>query len=114
VLSRGLVAPLGALPSAYVADRTHARAVACLGGSGHAAGALEHGASLVVASADEAFRAQLADVLATAGFDVERTADVTGVELAGAARNAALFAAAAAGGAGSAAAGGLRRHGAHG
>jgi glycerol-3-phosphate dehydrogenase len=104
VLSSGLVAPLGTLPSAYAAERTHARAVACLGGPRHARGALEPGASLVVASADEAFRAQLADVLAIAGFEVERTADVTGVELAGAARSAALFAAAAAGGAGSAAA----------
>lgn len=104
VLSSGLVAPLGTLPSAYVAERTHARAVACVGGPRHAGGALGPGASLVVASADEAFRAQLADVLAIAGFDVERTADVTGVELAGAARSAALFAAAAAGGAGSAAA----------
>jgi glycerol-3-phosphate dehydrogenase (NAD(P)+) len=105
VLSGGLVTPRGALPSAYVAERTDARAVACLGGPGHAAGALEHGASLVVASADDAFVAQLADVLGVAGFDVEPTADVTGVELAGAAKSAALFAAAAAEGAGPDAAG---------
>jgi glycerol-3-phosphate dehydrogenase len=105
VLSRGLVTPRGALPSAYVAERTNARAVACLGGPGDAAGALEHGASLVVASADDAFLAQLADVLGIAGFGVEGTADVTGVELAGAAQNAVRFAAAAAGAAGPDAAG---------
>jgi hypothetical protein len=79
--------------------------VACLGGARHSGGALEHGASLVVASPDEAFMAQLADVLAIAGFDVGRTTDVTGVELAGAANDAARFAAAAAGGAGPDAAG---------
>ena len=49
VLAKGLV-PGGALPSAYVAERTHARAVAVLGGPGHARDAIDHGASLVVAS----------------------------------------------------------------
>jgi 1-acyl-sn-glycerol-3-phosphate acyltransferase len=109
VLAKGLVAPqAGArpdLPSAYVAERTRARAVACLGGPGHAADALVHGASLVAASADPAFLAQLADVLEAAGLDVQRTSDLTGVELAGAARNAAVLAAAAAGLAGPNAAG---------
>jgi 1-acyl-sn-glycerol-3-phosphate acyltransferase len=105
VLSRGLVAPLGALPTAYVAERTASHAVACLGGPGDAADALAHGASLVAASTDQTFLAQLADVLAAARFDVQRTTDVTGVELAGAARHAAILAASAAASAGPNAAG---------
>ena len=105
VLSKGLVEPLGALPSAFVAERTAARAVACLGGPGHAADALAHGAALVVGSQDRAFAAQLAGTLAVAGFDAATSTDVTGVELAGTAKNAAVLAAAAAGVAGPNAAG---------
>jgi glycerol-3-phosphate dehydrogenase len=105
VLSKGLVPPLGTLPTAYVAERTEAHAVACLAGPGDAADALAHGASLVAASTDEAFLAQLADVFAAARFDVQRTTDVTGVELAGAARHAAILAATAAAPAGPNAAG---------
>jgi 1-acyl-sn-glycerol-3-phosphate acyltransferase len=105
VLSKGLVPPLGTLPSAYVAERTRAHAVACLGGPGHAADALAHGASLVAASTEEAFLSQLAEVLVAAGFEVQTTSDVTGVELAGAAKNAAVLAAATASVAGPNAAG---------
>jgi 1-acyl-sn-glycerol-3-phosphate acyltransferase len=105
VLSKGLVAPHGTLPSAYVAERTVARAVACLGGPGHAADAIDHGASLVVGCTDGAFGRQLADTLTTAGFEAVLTTDVTGVELAGTAKNAAALAAAAASVAGPNAAG---------
>jgi glycerol-3-phosphate dehydrogenase (NAD(P)+) len=100
VLSKGLVPPLGTLPSAFVAERVPARAAACLGGPGHAAEALQRGAALVVASLDGAFARQLADSLSAAGLDVQTSADLTGVELAGCAKNAAAFAAAAAGPAG--------------
>jgi glycerol-3-phosphate dehydrogenase (NAD(P)+) len=96
VLSKGLVAPLGTLPCAYVAERVRARAVACLGGPGHAADALDNGAALVAASTDATFLAQLADALRSANLCVETTRDVTGVELAGTAKNAAALAAAAA------------------
>jgi 1-acyl-sn-glycerol-3-phosphate acyltransferase len=96
VLSKGLVAPLGTLPSAYVSERVAARAVACLGGPGHAADAVAHGASLVAASIDRDFAEQIADMLVSAGFDMQTTTDITGVELAGAAKNAAVVAAAAA------------------
>ncbi|HEV2752351.1 MAG TPA: NAD(P)H-dependent glycerol-3-phosphate dehydrogenase, partial [Solirubrobacteraceae bacterium] len=98
VLAKGLVADGDAiaLPSAYVAARTRARAVACLGGPGHAADALANGASLVVATRDAAFGHQVRDALRTAGLDADVEADVTGVELAGAAKNAAALAAAAA------------------
>jgi 1-acyl-sn-glycerol-3-phosphate acyltransferase len=96
VLSKGLMAPTGALPGAYVRERVAARAVACIGGPGHAADAVAHGASLVAASTDLAFAEQVADLFNLAGFEVQTTTDVTGVELAGAAKNAAVVAAAAA------------------
>jgi glycerol-3-phosphate dehydrogenase (NAD(P)+) len=100
VLSKGLVPPLGTLPSAFVSERCRARAVATLGGPSHAADVLLNGASVVLASLDGPFAHQLADALASAGLDVEITNDVTGVELAGCAKNAAALAAAAAAGAG--------------
>src|SRR5207244_2335616 len=83
-LAKGLMAPHGALPGAYVSERTSARAVACLGGPGHAADAVAHGASLVAASTDADFAEQIADLLNAAGLEVQTTTDVTGVELAGA------------------------------
>jgi glycerol-3-phosphate dehydrogenase (NAD(P)+) len=94
VLSKGLVPPFGTLPSAFVAERCAARAVAALGGPADAADTLEHGASVVLASVDRAFRRQLTDALTTAGFEITATSDVTGVELAGAAKNVAVLAAA--------------------
>jgi glycerol-3-phosphate dehydrogenase (NAD(P)+) len=97
VLSKGLVAPLGTLPSAYVAERVSARAVACIGGPGHAADALDHGAALVIGSVDSVFATQLERVLRRAGFAASSTSDVAGVELAGTAKNAAALAAAVAG-----------------
>jgi glycerol-3-phosphate dehydrogenase len=97
VLSKGLVAPRGMLPSAYVSERVDARAVGCVGGPGHSAEAVDCGAALVVGSADEVFATQIVRVLQEAGFDATSTADVAGVELAGTAKNAAALAAAAAG-----------------
>src|SRR3954454_16310945 len=96
VLSKGLVPPLGALPSSYVRERVNARAVACLGGPFHSGEAVASGASAVLASTDRDFRRQLGDALERAGIDVERSGDVVGVELAGAAKNAAALAASAA------------------
>src|SRR5436305_4515648 len=96
VVSKGLVPPLGTLPSAFASERCRARAVAALGGPAHAPGALEHGGSVVVASVDRAFSRQLADALRNAGLDVSISSDVTGVELAGCAKNAAVLAAGAA------------------
>jgi glycerol-3-phosphate dehydrogenase len=96
VVSKGVVPPLGTLPSAYAAERVPARAVATLAGPSHAADALDHGASVVLATVDETFACELAAVLRDAGFDVETSRDVVGVELAGCAKNAAARAAAAA------------------
>jgi glycerol-3-phosphate dehydrogenase (NAD(P)+) len=100
VVSKGLVPPLGTLPSAFASERCKARAVAILGGPAHAAEVLEHGASVVLASLDRGFAKQLADALKAASLDVSTTTDVTGVELAGCAKNAAVLAAAAASAAG--------------
>jgi glycerol-3-phosphate dehydrogenase (NAD(P)+) len=105
VASKGLVPPHGSLPSAFTAERTHARAVACVGGPAHAADALDHGAALVVGCADPGLGRQLADLLTRAGLYAETSTDVVGIELAGAAKNAAALAAATAGPAGPNAAG---------
>ncbi len=93
VTSKGLVPPSGELPTAYCAARIGGRPIACLGGPGHAADALENGASLVIAGADKDFVARLRRAFADAQFDLTLTADVTGVELAGVATKAAVLAA---------------------
>jgi 1-acyl-sn-glycerol-3-phosphate acyltransferase len=96
VVANGLVAPLGTLPCAFASERVTARAVACIGGPAEPADTVASGASLVVGSTDRAFAAQLVQVLAAAGLDATRTADVTGLELAGIARSTAALAATAA------------------
>jgi glycerol-3-phosphate dehydrogenase (NAD(P)+) len=96
VTSKGLVPPLGTAPSAYVAERVQARAVASLGGPAHAREAVETGAAVVLASHDADLRGQLRDVLEAGGLTVETTDDVTGAELAACAKNAAALASAAA------------------
>jgi glycerol-3-phosphate dehydrogenase (NAD(P)+) len=84
VATNGVVAPLGTLPGAYVAERTESWAVGVLGGT-HA--------SLVFATKDAAFRRQVTDALTAGGFDAAPSADVIGVELAGCAAHAAALAA---------------------
>jgi 1-acyl-sn-glycerol-3-phosphate acyltransferase len=96
LLSKGLVPPLGTLPCEYVDERLRTRAIAALGGPAHAKEAASGTAALALASRDEDLRAQLGDVFDRAGLICERTADVVGVEMAGAAKNAASLAAAAA------------------
>ncbi len=110
VLSKGLVPPLGTLPSEYVGARVRTRAIACLGGPAHAAEAVLHGASVVLATPDDALRRQLGETLEQAGLDVERSSDLVGTELAGCAKNVAALAASAAGGAGMNAAGAAAGH----
>ena len=96
-MSKGLVPPLGTLPSAFVSERCRARAVAVLGGPSHAAEALANGASVVLGShRRRASPASSPTRCAAPGLDVSLTTDVTGVELAGCAKNAAVLAAAAA------------------
>jgi 1-acyl-sn-glycerol-3-phosphate acyltransferase len=96
LLSKGLVGPRGTLPHRYVSDRVRARAIACLGGPAHAREAAAGMAALVLGSADLDLRAQLGEVFDRAGLFCERSDDVLGIEIAGAAKNAAALAAAAA------------------
>lgn len=96
LLSKGFVAPEGELPSTYVNSRVRSRATACLGGPAHAREAISGSAALVLGSHDADLRAQLGAVFDTAGLVCERSDDVAGVEVAGAAKNAAALAAAAA------------------
>ncbi len=96
LLTKGLIAPLGQLPAEYVGERVRARAVACLGGPAHAREAVSGSAALVLGSADADLRSQLGEVFDRAGLVCERSDDVIGVEMAGAAKNAAALAAAAA------------------
>jgi glycerol-3-phosphate dehydrogenase (NAD(P)+) len=96
VASKGLVPPLGTTPTAYVAERVPARAVASLGGPAHAREAIETGASVVVATSNPDLRRQLREVLEAGGLTVEATDDVTGAELAACATKAAALGSAAA------------------
>ena len=80
-----LVVADGAMPAPpvdYVAQRVRARAVAALAAPGPTADALVDGDAVVVASADAAFRAQVAGALRAAGCSVTRTSDVSGARLA--------------------------------
>jgi glycerol-3-phosphate dehydrogenase (NAD(P)+) len=96
MLTKGLISPQGQLPSEYVGERVRARAIACLGGPAHAREAVSGSAALVLGSADEELRVQIGEVFDRAGLVCERSRDVIGVEMAGAAKNAAALAAAAA------------------
>ncbi|HET8592963.1 MAG TPA: 1-acyl-sn-glycerol-3-phosphate acyltransferase, partial [Solirubrobacterales bacterium] len=96
VLSKGLVAPMAALPSEYVSERIRGRAIASLGGPAHAKEAVSGTAALVLGSRDPDLRDQLGGVFDEAGLVCERTVDMLGVEIAGAAKNAAALAGAAA------------------
>ena len=96
LLTKGLVQPMGQLPSEYVGERIRARAMASLGGPAHAREAAAGMAALVLGSERPDLRAQLGEVFDRAGLVCERSDDVVGVEMAGAAKNAAALAAAAA------------------
>ena len=95
LLTKGLIAPQGQLPAGYVGERIRARAIACLGGPAHAREAVSGSAALVLGSGDADLRDQLGEVFDRAGLVCERSGDVCGVEMAGAAKNAAALAAAA-------------------
>jgi glycerol-3-phosphate dehydrogenase (NAD(P)+) len=95
LLTKGLIAPRGQLPAEYVGERIHARALASLGGPAHAREAVSGSAALVLGSGDADLRDQLGEVFDRAGLVCERSGDVSGVEMAGAAKNAAALAAAA-------------------
>ena len=92
-VAKGLVPPEGEPPTSVLSAAFGAHRVACLGGPAHAQEMVHAGAGLVAASHDEELAGQLAQVFTRAGVVCERSADPLGVELAGAAKNAAALAA---------------------
>ena len=92
-VAKGLVAPDGRAPSALLAALFGAHRVACVGGPAHAQEMVRFGAGLVLASADEELAQTLAQMFTRAGVVCEQSNDPIGVELAGAAKNAAALAA---------------------
>ncbi|HEX3392479.1 MAG TPA: NAD(P)H-dependent glycerol-3-phosphate dehydrogenase [Solirubrobacteraceae bacterium] len=92
-VAKGLVAPDGRAPTALLASLFGAQRVACVGGPAHAQEMVRFGAGLVVASADEGLARTLAQMFTRAGVVCEQSNDPVGVELAGAAKNAAALAA---------------------
>jgi glycerol-3-phosphate dehydrogenase (NAD(P)+) len=92
-LAKGLVPPHGIAPTVLLTASLGASRVACVGGPAHAREMVTEGAALVAASTDERLAGSIADVFARAGVVCERSSDPIGVELAGAAKNAAALAA---------------------
>ena len=92
-VAKGLVPPEGVPPTSLLSARFGAHRVACLGGPAHAQEMVHAGAALVAASFDEELAHALAHMLTRAGVVCEQSADPLGVELAGAAKNAAALAA---------------------
>ena len=91
-LSKGLVAPDGTPPTIILRERFGSDRVACLGGPAHAEEMVTAGAGLVAASTDEDLAESLTSVFTRAGIVCELSNDPIGVELAGAAKNAAALA----------------------
>lgn len=91
-LSKGLVSPDGTPPTIALRERFGSDRVACLGGPAHAEEMVTAGAGLVAASTDEDLAEALANVFTKAGVVCELSNDPVGVELAGAAKNAAALA----------------------
>jgi glycerol-3-phosphate dehydrogenase (NAD(P)+) len=92
-LAKGLVPPDGTAPTVLLREQLGAGRVACIGGPAHAREMVSAGAGLVAASADEGLAASLSRTFTAAGVVCEVSSDPVGVELAGAAKNAAALAA---------------------
>jgi glycerol-3-phosphate dehydrogenase (NAD(P)+) len=92
-LAKGLVPPDGTPPTMALTAALGARRVACVGGPAHADEMVREGAGLVAASRDEGLAKALAATFIRAGVVCEESNDPVGVELAGAAKNAAALAA---------------------
>ncbi|HEX4734886.1 MAG TPA: NAD(P)H-dependent glycerol-3-phosphate dehydrogenase [Thermoleophilaceae bacterium] len=91
--AKGLVAPDGVAPTIYLERLFSPGRVACIGGPAHAREMVESGAGLVCASHSESLAHRIAEVFQQAGTVCEVSNDPVGVELAGAAKNAAALAA---------------------
>lgn len=92
-VAKGLVPPAGLTPTAVLAARFGPERTACLGGPAHAQEMVHAGAALVAAASEEELARSLAQVFTRAGVVCEQSNDPIGVELAGAAKNAAALAA---------------------
>jgi glycerol-3-phosphate dehydrogenase (NAD(P)+) len=92
-LAKGLVPPNGDAPTTMLRASLGAARVACIGGPAHAQEMVSEGAVLVAASTAERLAGALAQVFTQAGVVCEVSDDPVGVELAGAAKNAAALAA---------------------
>ncbi|HEX9480984.1 MAG TPA: NAD(P)H-dependent glycerol-3-phosphate dehydrogenase [Solirubrobacteraceae bacterium] len=92
-VAKGLVPPTGEPPTVLLSARFGGTRVACLGGPAHAGEMVRDGAALVAASVDEELARSLAQIFTRAGVVCELSNDPVGVELAGAAKNAAALAA---------------------
>lgn len=92
-LAKGLTPPDGLGPTVLLRERFGEQRVACVGGPAHAHEMVSEGAALVAASSNEELANDLAGVFIRAGVVCERSNDPVGVELAGAAKNAAGLAA---------------------
>jgi glycerol-3-phosphate dehydrogenase (NAD(P)+) len=91
--SKGLVPPDGIAPTVYLERLFSPGRVACIGGPAHAREMVQSGAGLVCASHSEGLAHRVADAFQDAGTVCEVSNDPVGVELAGAAKNAAALAA---------------------
>jgi glycerol-3-phosphate dehydrogenase (NAD(P)+) len=91
-LSKGLVPPNGTPPTALLRARFGIARTGCIGGPAHAREMVSEGAGLVAASLDESLAGALAAAFIRAGVVCEQSNDPVGVELAGAAKNAAALA----------------------
>jgi glycerol-3-phosphate dehydrogenase (NAD(P)+) len=92
-VAKGLIPPEGLPPTTVLAQRLAEHPIACLGGPAHAQEMVNEGAALVAASHDEGLARAIAQMFTRAGVVCEQSNDPVGVELAGAAKNAAALAA---------------------
>jgi glycerol-3-phosphate dehydrogenase (NAD(P)+) len=92
-VAKGLVPPEGLPPTTVLSARFGAGRVACLGGPAHAQEMVHAGAALVAAAVEEELAGAVAQMFTRAGIVCEQSDDPVGVELAGAAKNAAALAA---------------------
>ncbi|HEY1833549.1 MAG TPA: NAD(P)H-dependent glycerol-3-phosphate dehydrogenase [Solirubrobacteraceae bacterium] len=92
-VAKGLVPPAGLPPTVVLAERFAGSPVACIGGPAHAQEMVHAGAGLVAASHEQELARSLAQIFTRAGVVCEQSDDPVGVELAGAAKNAAALAA---------------------
>jgi glycerol-3-phosphate dehydrogenase (NAD(P)+) len=109
-LAKGLVPPDGTPPTAILTSRFGASRTGCIGGPAHAREMVSEGAGLVAASTEESLANAIAGVFIRAGVVCEESNDPIGVELAGAAKNAAALASGATEGQGLNAAGAAAGH----